>query len=457
MNPTNKFTSSRLYCLLASSRKARILSASALLMTICAFGAVAVAPLAPDASDLPVTLLAEDLELPNLGAQIAALQQNEKTYNHEEKIRSGDTLAAMLTRLGVDDSAAASFIKTDKVAHGVMQLTPGNQIQAQTAENGQLQWLRTTMLDGKDKPVKNIFLKRKGTSFVATEAPAQLERRVEMLNRSITSTLFAATESSSDGRKLPDSISAQIIAMFSTNIDFHADLKRGDHFNVVYESFWQDGEMIKAGRVLAGEFTSHNRTYQSVWFDDPSSKLGGGYYSFDGKSLQKAFLKSPIQFSRISSGFSMRVHPISGQWKQHKGIDFAAAAGTPIHASGDGVVESLGFQNNGYGNLVVLKHWANYSSAYAHMSRFAPGIKKGDKVHQGDVIGFVGTTGWATGAHLHYEFRVGNEARDPATENMIAQTPLSTGELKRFHSVSNDMMHRFALLTPATGLKLAAR
>ncbi|HEV7815112.1 MAG TPA: M23 family metallopeptidase, partial [Janthinobacterium sp.] len=207
-------------------------------------------------------------------------------------------------------------------------------------------------------------------------------------------------------------------------------------------------EMVKVGRILAGEFTNRGVTYQSVWFDDPGAKQGGGYYSFDGKALKKAFLKSPLEFSRISSVFSMRLHPISGLWKQHKGVDFAAAIGTPIRAAGDGVVDMVGMQN-GYGNIVVLKHWANYSTAYAHMSRFAAGLKKGMKVSQGDVIGYVGQTGWATGPHLHYEFRVNNEATDPMKVSVLAQAPLTPAELNRFHVVSADMMHRFTLLRPA--------
>ena len=456
MNPTNKFASSRLHSLLGSTRKSRIISASALLLAVCAFGAAGVAPLVPDASDLPVVSVAQELELPNLANQISSLQDDERKFTHEERVRAGDTLATLLTRLGVDDPAAAAFIKTDKVAHGVMQLRAGKRVQAQTAENGQLQWLRATLVDGKDVPVKNILVTRKDDSFVATELPAKLERRVEMHARDITTTLFAATDSSPDGIRLPDAISAQIVEMFSTNIDFRSDLKRGDHFEVVYETFWQDGELVKIGRILAGEYTNRGTTYQSVWFEDPASKMGGGYYSLDGKSLKKAFLKSPLEFSRISSGFSMRVHPISGHWKQHKGVDFAAASGTPIRASGDGVVESIGMQNNGYGNMVVLKHWSNYSTAYAHMSGFARGLKKGMKVSQGDVIGYVGSTGWSTGAHLHYEFRVANESRDPNTVNVTAQAPLTAAELARFRSVSADMMHRFNLLRP-TGVTLASR
>jgi len=456
MNPTNKITSSRLYQLLGSTRKARIVSASALLLAVITFGAAGVAPLAPDAADLPVTSIAQELELPSLATQVSSLQPEANHFIHEEKIRAGDTLATLLTRLGVTDEAAASFIKQDKVAHGVMQLRAGKRVQAQTSEDGRLQWLRATVVDGQDNPVKNIMITRNGDAFAAAELPAKLERRVEMHARDITTTLFAATDSSPDGTRLPDSISAQIVEMFSTNIDFRSDLKRGDHFEVVYETFWQDGELVKVGRILAGEFTNRGTTYQSVWFEDPASKLGGGYYSLDGKSLKKAFLKSPLEFSRISSGFSMRVHPISGNWKQHKGVDFAAATGTPIRASGDGVVETIGMQSNGYGNMVVLKHWANYSTAYAHMSGFARGLKKGMKVSQGDVIGYVGTTGWSTGAHLHYEFLVANEARDPMTVNVTAQAPLTPAEQARFRSVSADMMHRFNLLRP-TGVALASR
>ncbi len=454
MSPTKQNTGKRWSSLLGTTRKARIISATALFLAVCAFGAAGVAPLAPDASDLPVKSVAQELELPNLSEQIAALQHDEQQFIHEEKVRAGDTLAALLGRLGVDDAPAAAFIKTDKIAYNVMQLKTGKRVQAQTSEDGKLQWLRATLEDSKENPVKNITITRRGSGFVAEESAAALERRVEMRSREITSTLYGATDATTDGGKLPDSITAQIVEMFSTNIDFRSDLKRGDRFNVVYETFWQNGEMVRAGRVLAGEFINRGVTYQSVWFEDPATKQGGGYYSFDGKSLKKAFLKSPLEFSRISSGFANRVHPISGQWKAHKGIDFAAALGTPVRASGDGVVDFAGVQG-GYGNLVVIKHWSNYTTAYAHLSRFSS-LRKGAKVNQGDIIGYVGSTGWSTGAHLHYEFRINNEARDPNKVNVVAQAPLTQAELARFKSVSGDMMHRFALLRPATN-QLALR
>jgi murein DD-endopeptidase MepM/ murein hydrolase activator NlpD len=438
-----------LYHLLGSTRKARIVSASAVALALCAFGAAGVAPLAPDASDLPVTTITQDLASPNLSSQINALEAQDGTekYMREERIRAGDTLATLLHRLGVDDDAAETFIKKDKTAKAIMQLRSGKRVLAQTDDNGQLLWLRASVVDRDDVPVKNISVSRKGEGFVAEESAVKLERRVEMHAREIRTTLFAATDSDADGARLPDSVVRQILEMFSTNIDFRSDVKRGDRFNVVYETFWQDGEFVKAGRILAGEFTNRGVTYQSVWYEDPVSKQGGGYYSFDGKALKKGFLKSPLEFSRISSGFSMRVHPISGNWKAHKGIDFAAPTGTPIRAAGDGVVDFAGGQN-GYGNVVVLKHWNNYSTAYAHMSRFAAGLKKGQKVRQGELIGYVGSTGWSTGAHLHYEFRVGGEAKDPTKLNALAQPPLTAAEMSRFKAVSNEIAHRFALLRP---------
>lgn len=263
----------------------------------------------------------------------------------------------------------------------------------------------------------------------------------------INSSLFAAT----DAARIPDPITNKFVEMFSTNVDFRADLRRGDHFNVVYETFWQNGSYVRPGRILAAEFINAGTPYRAIWFDAPGNK--GGYYNFDGKALKKAFLKSPVAFTRVSSGFSMRVHPISGKWKQHKGIDFAAPSGTPIRAAADGTIDAIGY-HGGYGNMIVLKHWAPYSTAYGHMSRFASGMHKGSKVHQGDVIGYVGTTGMSTGPHLHYEFRVNNVQRNPMSIDMPNAQPLTTAELQKFRAVKEDVLHRFALLNPA--IKTAA-
>ncbi|MDY0963086.1 MULTISPECIES: M23 family metallopeptidase [Massilia] len=454
MNPIQKITGKSLLALLPKTRKARVLSAGAVFLSVCAFGAVGVAPIAPDPSDLPVTSVAQDLELPNLADQIAALQQDEQQFIHEERIRRGDSLGSLFTRLGIEDAQAQKFVRSDKLAKRLLSLQTGKRIQAETDENGLLLSMRATVTDGKSGEARTISVERKGEEFVALEAPAKLERRVEMRSREIASSLYAATDANVDGGSIPDSVVGQIIEMFSTNIDFRSDVKRGDRFNVVYETFWLDGELIKTGRILAGEFVNRGTSYQSVWYEDPVSKQGG-YYSLDGKSLKKAFLKSPLQYSRVSSGFSMRVHPISGKFKAHKGVDFAAATGTPIRAVADATVDFAG-NGNGYGNMVVLKHWSSYSTAYAHMSRIAPGMRKGSKISQGQVIGYVGSTGWSTGPHLHYEFRVAGVAKDPNKFKSLAQQPLNQAELARFRMAAAEMNHRFSLMAPS-GSSMAAR
>ena len=454
MNPIHKITGKSLLQLVPRTRKARIISAGAALLSVCAFGAVAVAPIAPDAADMPVKSIEQNLELPNLADQIAALQQNEQQFIHEERIRPGDSLGSLFTRLGVNDADAQKFLRTDKTARRLLTLKTGKRIQAETDEHGLLLSMRATITDGKSGDARQVTVERRGEKFVAMEAPAKLERRVEMRSREIITSLYSATDSNVDGGSMPDSVVGQMIEMFSTNIDFRSDIKRGDRFSVVYETFWLDGEMVKTGRILAGEFVNRGVAYQSVWYEDPVTKQGG-YYSLDGKSLKKAFLKSPLQFSRISSGFSMRVHPISGKWKAHKGVDYAASTGTPIRAVADGVIDFAG-NSGGYGNQVVLKHWSKYSTAYAHMSRIAPGMRKGTKVSQGQVIGYVGSTGWSTGPHLHYEFRVAGQAQNPDKFKSLAQQPLSQAELARFRMAAAEMNHRFSLLAPS-GNAMAAR
>lgn len=453
MNPIQKITGKRWFGLADTSRKTRIVAGGAAALTLCAFGATAVAPIA-DLADTPAKSIAQDLQLPNLSDQIAALQQEQQQFIHEERIRAGDSLGTVFTRLGIEDQQAQAFVRNDKLARSILSLKTGKRIQAETDENGLLLTLRATIGD-KDN-VKTVTVMRKGEKFVSNQAAAQLERRVEMRSREISNgSLYSATDANVDGGgQMPDSVVNQIIEMFSNNIDFRGDLKRGDRFNVVYETFWLDGEMVRTGRILAGEFINRGVAYQSVWYEDPVTKQGG-YYSLDGKSLKKGFLKSPVAFNRISSGFSMRMHPVFGVWKQHKGVDMAAPTGTPIRASGDGTVDFVG-ASNGYGNMVVLNHWSNYSTAYGHMSRFASNLRRGQKVAQGDVIGYVGSTGWATGPHLHYEFRVGGQATDPLAMKNITPQPLNNSEMSRFKVAAADMSHRFSLLTPA-GNAMAAR
>jgi murein DD-endopeptidase MepM/ murein hydrolase activator NlpD len=431
-----------------SSRKTRIISATALGLTLIAFGAAGVAPLAPDASDLPVTMVVEELALPDMASQIASLSPAQQ-FVSEERVRSGDSLATLLDRLGVNDAQAASFIKSDPAARALLNLRPGRRVQATVTPDGKLLSASTLLADG-DVP-QRLVISRFGKTFATVQSNTALEHRTEMRSGEIRSSLFAAT----DAAQIPDAVAMQLVEMFSTDIDFAADLRRGDRFNVVYETIWQGGEYVRSGRVLAAEFRNGGKTWQAVWLNQPGSNDQGAYYDLNGKSLKKAFLKSPLQFSRVTSGFSMRLHPISGMWKQHKGIDFAAPVGTPIRAVGDGVIDFAGTQG-GYGNVVVVQHGSVYSTAYAHLSRMAPGMRRGSRVSQGEVIGYVGTTGWSTGPHLHYEFRVNNDARDPNSIATPQVQALAGLELQRFRTVAADMSHRFVLLSPA-GLQVASR
>lgn len=431
-----------------TSRKTRVISASALGLTLLAFGAAGVAPLAPDAADLPVTLVVEELALPDLATQIASLSPAQQ-FISEDRVRSGDSLATLLDRLGVNDAQAASYIKSDPAARALLNLRPGRRVQATVTPDGKLLSASTLLADG--DTAQKLVISRAGNSFATTQSDTVLEHRTEMRSGEIRSSLFAAT----DAAQIPDAVAMQLVEMFSTDIDFASDLRRGDRFNVVYETIWQGGDYVRSGRVLAAEFRNGGKTWQAVWLNQPGSKDQGAYYDLNGKSLKKAFLKSPLQFSRVTSGFSMRLHPISGMWKQHKGIDFAAPTGTPIRAVGDGVIDFAGSQG-GYGNVVVVQHGSVYSTAYAHLSRMAPGVRRGTRVSQGDVIGYVGTSGWSTGPHLHYEFRVNNDARDPNSIVTPQMQALAGADLQRFRSVASDMSHRFVLLTPAS-LQVASR
>ena len=442
MSPTDNFPilMRRLWSSLRTAPKRKMLFA-AFGLSLIAFGAAGVAPLAPDASDLPVTLRVEELGIPDLGSQIQVMQGNAGQFVAEERVRSGDTLDALLDRLGVEDRSASAFLRTDSQARALANLKPGRRIQATVTADGKLLSASTLLNDNRDD-IKRLVIQRSDDGFTARQEVVKLERHIEMRSGEIRSSLFAAT----DAAQIPAAIAMQIVEIFSSDIDFASDLRRGDHFQVIYETLWQTGEPIQSGRVLAVEFVNDGKTHQAIWFNDVDAGQGG-YYDAEGKALKKAFLKSPLQFSRVTSGFAMRVHPISGLWKQHKGIDFAAPVGTPIRATGDGRIEFTG-SHGGYGNMVVIQHSGSYSTAYAHMSHIASGLKRGARVSQGDVIGYVGTSGWSTGPHLHYEFRVNNDARDPHSIGAQQTQSLAGMHLQKFYHQVTDMKHRFRLLSP---------
>ena len=396
------------------------------------FGMIAAFGTAPDTvySPIPVRTVIQALNLTHSG-QTADINQ---VFWREDRLGRGDTFADLLARLGVSDAEARAFLRQAKRGRSLQSLRPGTTVQARTGEDGSLLALRFITDNN-----LSIGFDKEGAEFKTVEEPLSLSPHEQMKSGEITSSLFAAT----DAAGISDSIAIQLADIFSGDIDFHRDLRRGDKFTVIYEMFYHEGRPIKSGRVLAAEFVNQGRSYRAVWFEGADGK--GGYYTPDGKNMRKAFLRSPIAFSRISSGFAMRFHPILHKWRTHKGVDFAAPTGTRVKATADGTVAFVGWQN-GYGKVVILRHQRGISTRYAHLSRFARGLRRGKRVEQGDVIGNVGQTGWATGPHLHYEFRVNNVVRNPLTVALPAALPIPAREMAAFRKASAPLTAQLKLL-----------
>jgi murein DD-endopeptidase MepM/ murein hydrolase activator NlpD len=243
---------------------------------------------------------------------------------------------------------------------------------------------------------------------------------------------------------MPDSVATQLADIFGGDIDFHRDLRKGDRFSVIYEAVNHMGRLVRTGRILAAEFINDGKTYRALWFQGADGQ--GGYYTADGKNIRKAFLRSPLEFSRITSGFTLsRFHPVLKEWRAHRGIDYGAPVGTRVKATGDGVVEFVGAQG-GYGKMIILRHQGSYTTVYGHLSGFASGLKKGARVAQGDVIGYVGMTGLATGPHLHYEFRVNGSFQNPLTIALPSAPPLTPGQMAQFRTVAQSQLARIDML-----------
>jgi murein DD-endopeptidase MepM/ murein hydrolase activator NlpD len=394
--------------------------AAAVALSLAGFGATAygIAARAPDASDLPRRLVTEEVTHDDIPSQLEALAEHDLELHRSDLTRASDTADSLLRRLGVNDPAAAAFLRSDAVARKVLEGRAGKMVRAVTGETGELDELvaRYAAVDSTLLATHFTRLKvsRVAGRLYATVETAALASQVRLGSGMIRSSLFAAT----DEAHIPDAVAVQMAEVFSTDVDFHRELRRGDTFSVVYEALTADGEPItwasSGGRVLAAEFVNKGRPYTAVWFKDELGK--GGYYDLNGQSKRRSFLASPMEFSRVTSGFAMRMHPILNQWRAHKGVDYGAPSGTPVRAVGDGVVEFAGWQN-GYGNVVEIRHSNERATVYAHLSRID--VRRGQRVDQGAHVGAVGATGWATGPHLHFEFKVAGVQHNPVA---IAQS-----------------------------------
>jgi len=366
-------------------------------------------------------------------------------YWREDRIRRGDTIGSVLARLGVDDPAALVFLRTNPSARPLYQLRPGKPLSVETDDEGRLINLRFVTGDG-----ERLTIARQGDEFAAQTTAAPVEIRWKMAAGEIRSSLFGAA----DAAGLPDSVTLQLADVFAGDIDFYQDLRRGDRFSVVYEMRYIDGEPVGAGRIVAAEFENRGRVVRALlWRGDDGRE---DYFTDDGAPLRKAFLRSPMEFSRVTSGFSnARFHPIMQDWRAHKGVDYAAPTGTPVRATGNAKVTFAGKQN-GYGNVIELRHQGAFSTLYAHLSRLAPQVRAGARVAQGEVIGYVGQTGWATGPHLHYEFRVGGEQRNPLTVALPSSEPLAPAHRLAFAERAAPAAAQLALARQLAGAQLAS-
>lgn len=398
------------------------------------FGVVAAFGIAPDTVPEPIDLrhVVEEISLPTAPVQSAG---EAARFWREERIQRGDTVASILARLKVNDPEAVAYLLQAKDVRSLYQLVPGRSIRAVTTEDGSLESLTYLNTDG-----RRLKVVREANGFSSTEEVPQTEQWVMQGSGEIETSLFAAT----DAAGVPDAVAVQLAEIFSSDVDFYRDLRRGDRFSVVYEALAADGEFVGYGRVLAAEFTNQGNVFRAVFFRDDKGR--SGYYTPDGRNMRKAFLRSPIEFSRVTSGFSRsRLHPVLRTWRAHNGIDYGAPTGTRVRATADGYVSFVG-SKGGYGNTVTVRHPNGYTTLYAHLSGFAEGVRKGKRVVQGEAVGYVGSTGLATGPHLHYEFHVNGVHQNPMRLAMPPGPPITAQLRPAFDESAQPLFARLDML-----------
>ncbi len=395
-------------------------------------GVVAAFGIAPNTvpDRVATTRVVQELELPLPSNGVAT----DAGYWREERIVRGDRAASLLRRLGTSDADVRAFLRATHSTKMLRQLIPGQSVRAYQDAHGKLLALRYQ----NDGDLLNV--ERDGDGFRVSEGTIELERRVLVASGEIDTSLFGAT----DAAHLPDAVAIQIADVFATDLDFHRDLRRGDRFTVVYEAYYDQGEPVRSGQILAAEFINDGKAYRALWFE--YAKGHGGYYTPDGSNIRKAFLRSPLEFSRVTSSYTnRRYHPILREWRAHRGVDYGAPVGTRVRATGNGVVNFAG-RRGGYGNLVVLRHQSQYTTWYGHLSRFAKGLRSGARVQQGETIGYVGMTGLANGPHLHSEFRVNGAHRNPLKVVLPPAPPIQAAQRPAFNAAAAPLVDMLNLL-----------
>lgn len=416
-----------------------------LLWSTCTVVACAVAvtmlPARADNANLdPADMVNMPLAVPHLAADARAPSLQMPAWQ-TVTVEPGQTLSQIFDSLGLGYSALNRMIAKPEDAEALRNLHPGDELDFRIGDDGKLDAMRfdrnadtRVVLSLDDDKVHEKIVQR------------NVERRVHAGQATIHSSLFAAGADAG----MSEAMVIELAEVFKYDIDFIKDIRKGDHFSVIYDDVWRDGEKLYPGKILAAEFYNHGHRYTAYRF-----KLSDGsfaYYDEDGRPLQKALMRTPVKFTRISSRFRLhRKHPILGYTRAHKGVDYAAPRGTPIHAAGNGRIVFRG-RARGYGNFIVIKHNKTYSTAYGHMNRFAKGEHVGSHVSQGQVIGYVGMTGLATGPHLHYEVRVRGHQVNPLTVTMPKPKPLPDSLLAKFRV---SIAARVARLKVLDGNRLA--
>jgi len=358
-------------------------------------------------------------------------QSNPLVNTVEFVVRRNDTLERIFRQLQLNLDDLAQIRQLPDVKTALDMLKPGDPITFEHGDDGALQSL-TRQVSNTEK----LSVTRDADGFKAELIATPVTVKTASARGLVESSLFASARKAGLSAELIMRLANDI---FGWDIDFALDIQPGDEFNVVYEKQYRDNEYLGDGRILAAEFINAGRTYRAIRFDSTDGEVGN-YFTPEGRSMHKQFLRAPVDFTRISSGFNLaRLHPILNRIRAHKGVDYAASTGTPIKAAGDGKISFQGVQN-GYGNVVILDHGNGITTLYGHMSRFAKGMRNGERVKQGDTIGYVGMTGAATGPHLHYEYRINGNYKDPRTVPLPNAEPIPPAYAAEFRHQADLMM-----------------
>ena len=343
------------------------------------------------------------------------------------KVSSGDTMDSLFRKNNLDIAELLTIAKLDAARQPFRRIKPGDEFEV-THHNGQIMGMYSEL-----DLTSALQVSRAVTGFSAQVVERPIEKRKRLAYGVIKSSLY---ESAADAG-LSDKVIMNVAGIFAWDIDFVLDIREGDNYYVLYEEIWQDGEFVTDGEIVAAEFNNNGRTSQALRFVNKSGR--SDYFAPDGRSMRKAFLRAPVDF-RVSSSFNpRRLHPVLKTVRPHRGVDYAAPRGTPIKATGDGKVIFRGTQR-GYGNVVILQHGGNITTLYAHMSAFNKNVRNGDRVRQGQTIGYVGATGMVTGVHLHYEYRLNGVHRNPRTVKLPDAEPIKDEYREQFQAQSAPLL-----------------